>query len=298
MGNERQSPGFYETIRKEMQVRNYSPLTVRAYLSHLRAFVRHHYPRHPRELSEADIRDYLIYLLTEKKRPASTVNQAYNALRLLYVDLYDKPMVMQDLPRPQKESKLPDVLSEDEVRQIFRVIHNLKHRIMIMMAYACGFRVSELVSLRLEDIDVQRGLIHVRGAKGKKDRYTILPQSMIPLLHHYSTVGGLGHSGWLFPGAKPGTHLAVRSIQEVLQDALRRAGITKAASMHTLRHSFATHMLERGTDLRYIQELLGHRSPKTTQIYTHVSAKVLGRLKSPIDFLGGNNATSLLIDNE
>jgi len=298
METQERKPGLFETVRKEMQLRNYSDKTIKAYESNIRNFVRYFRPRHPRELTDQDIREYLIYLLQEKQYPGTTVNQVYNALRLLYVDLYGRPLAMSGLPRPQKERKLPDVLSEEELMQLFGIVRNLKHRVMLMLAYASGLRVSELVAVRIEDVDSQRGLIHIRGAKGKKDRYTILPDSMKPILHHYWQDYRLGASGWLFPGAHPGNHLSTRSIQEVLEDALDKAGIVKPVSMHTLRHSFATHMLERGTDLRFIQELLGHQSPKTTQIYTHVSSNSLAKLKSPIDFLGSNNATPLLVQKK
>ncbi|MBI3005655.1 MAG: tyrosine-type recombinase/integrase [Ignavibacteriales bacterium] len=287
-------PGLFETVRKEMQLRNYSSKTIKAYESNIRNFVRYFHPRHPRELGRDDIKDYLIHLLTEKKYPGSTVNQIYNALRLLYVDLYGKPLIIHNLPRPQKERKLPDVLGEEEIKQLFGVVRNVKHRVMLMLAYSCGLRVSELVRVRIEDIDSRRGLIHVRGAKGKKDRFTMLPESMKPVLHHYWLLYRLGVTGWLFRGAKLDSHLSIRSIQEVFEEAVERAGITKPVSMHTLRHSFATHMLEHGTDLRYIQELLGHQSPKTTQIYTHVSSESLGKLKSPMDFLGSDDATPLI----
>lgn len=289
------TPGFYETVRKEMQVRNYSPQTVKSYLSSLRAFVNHHSPRHPRELGDEDIRDYLVDLLIRRRLAASTVNQVYNALIFLYSKLYHRPLVVGSLPRPKKDLRLPSILNETELRQIFECTVNQKHRVMLMMAYACGLRVGELVRLRIEDIDGVRRLVHVRGAKGKRDRYVMLPQSLIPELEAYWAQNSLGRSGWLFPGSEPGIHLAIRSIQEVLEKSLRKAGIVKPVSMHTLRHSFATHLLEHGTDLRYIQTLLGHRSSKTTEIYTHVSNANLSRISSPFDSLKKDEATDRLL---
>jgi site-specific recombinase XerD len=154
-----------------------------------------------------------------------------------------------------------------------------------MLTYASGLRVGEVVALRVEDIDGERRLIHVHGGKGQRDRYTILPDSIRQILHRYWTEYDLRDRGWLFLGVNPGQHLSVRSAQAVFQQAARKAGIAKRASIHTLRHSFATHLLEHGTDLRYIQELLGHRSTKTTEIYTHVTARSIARIRSPLDYL-------------
>ena len=274
-----------EVFINELKLRNYSPKTVKAYRSCIRSFVIHFWPRHPRDLTQEDVRSYLLYLLEEKKHPAGTVNQVYNALKFLFEELYHLPFVIKDLPRPQKDRKLPDVLSTSEVRKIFAAVQNTKHRIMLMMAYASGLRVSELVQLRIEDLDIQRGLIHLRGAKGRKDRFTILPPTMIPLLHRYAQEYRLGRSGWLFPSGFSSTHLATRSIQAVFERAIVTAGIEKPVSMHTLRHSFATHLLESGTDLRYIQELLGHQSLRTTEIYAHVSDRQLSKIRSPIELL-------------
>ncbi|MBI4811638.1 MAG: tyrosine-type recombinase/integrase [Ignavibacteriales bacterium] len=277
--------GFYETIRREMRLRNYSNKTIKSYLSCLRNFVAYLKPKHPRDVSESLIKDYLLHLIEEKRFTAGTVNQAFNALRFLYVDLYEKPFVIGKLPRPQREKKLPDVLNEEEVIRIFREVHNLKHRTMLMIAYASGLRVSELVRLRIEDIDGKRGLIHIRDAKGKKDRFTLFPESLREQLLAYWKAYKLGTSGWLFPGDTASRHLAARSIQAVLKRAIIAGGITKPVSMHSLRHSFATHLLEHGTDLRYIQALLGHQSVRTKEVYTHVSTKSIGQVRSPLDFL-------------
>lgn len=238
--------------------------TIKSYISNLRSFVKYFSPKHPRNITEEDIKKYLLHLITEKKLSASTVNQVFNALRFLYVDLYEKSFVIGKLPRPQKEKKLPDVLNEEEVLRIFKAVKNLKHRTMLMLAYASGLRVSEVVSLRIEDFDSDQRVIHIRGAKGKKDRYTILPESMIGILHNYWKEYKLGPNGWFFPGANTGYHLSARSIQNVFERVVNAAKINKPVSMHTLRHSFATHLLEAGTDLRYIQEVLGHSAREIT----------------------------------
>jgi integrase/recombinase XerD len=280
--------GLFETLRRELRLRNYSHKTIKAYVSCLRSFVRYFGPKHPREASEEDIRRYLLHLLEEEGLAASSVNQVFNVLRFLYVELYKRPFVIGTVPRPRKEHRLPDVLSESEVMRLFSSVDNMKHRTMLMLAYASGLRVSELVKIRIEDIDGQRGLIHIRDAKGEKDRYTVLPESLRGQLINYWKSYNLGASGWLFPGQEQSHHLSTRSIQAV-ERAIVAAGIVKSASMHTLRHSFATHLLEHGTDLRYIQELLGHQSVRTTEVYTHVSKRVLGKIHSPLDFLTGND---------
>lgn len=289
---ERLKPKLFDVLVKELRLRNYSPKTIKAYKSCVRSLVRYFSPRHPRDLTNDDIRSYLLYLLEEKKRPSGTVNQVFNAIKFLYVELYHLPFVIESLPRPQKDRKLPDVLNTAEVRKIFATVRNTKHRIMLMLAYGSGLRVSELVELRIEDLDVQRGLIHLRNAKGKKDRFTILASTMVPLLHQYAQEYRLSNSGWLFPSGMSSRHLATRSIQAVFERAVVSAGITKPVSMHTLRHSFATHLLESGTDLRYIQELLGHQSIRTTEIYTHVSNRQIGKIRSPIELLQNQDLES------
>ncbi|MBI5729867.1 MAG: tyrosine-type recombinase/integrase [Ignavibacteriales bacterium] len=322
--------GLFEVFRQELRLRNYSYKTIKSYTSCLRNFTSYFRPQHPRQINENDIKKYLLHLADSKHLSSSTINQHFNALRFLYVDLYKSPFRIGTIPRPKKEKKLPDVLNEEEVVRIFNAVSNLKHRTMLMLAYASGLRVSEVVSLKVEDFDIDRNMIHIRGAKGKKDRYTLLPVSLKETLHRYWKEYNLGKSGWLFPGAKPNYHLAAQSIQHVFERSVRQAGITKPVSMHTLRHSFATHLLEHGTDLRYIQELLGHESSKTTEIYTmryyvyvfqskylpgwimtlkngvknkdqisngvnkgilshgvdtHVSKQIIGKIKSPLDFI-------------
>lgn len=151
-----------------------------------------------------------------------------------------------------------------------------------MLAYSAGLRVSEVVKLRVQDIDTKRNMIHIKVAKGRKDRYTVLSEVALRVLREYWKV--YQPKNWLFPGPKQNSHLTTRTVEKILEDASQKAGITKHVTVHTLRHSFATHLLEGGTDLRYIQELLGHKSSKTTEIYTHVSQRDIGRIKSPLDF--------------
>lgn len=286
-----------------------SPKTIKSYMSCLRSFVGHFRPRHPRELSNQDIRGYLLHLLEKENLSPATVNQIFpalrdpekrdNALRFLYVELYKKPFVIGSLPRPKMERKLPVVLSEDEVKNILDSVGNFKHRLLLMLLYSGGLRLGEVLRLRAEDIDGDRKLIHIRGGKGMKDRYTLLSDAVLTGLRDYWKV--YRPVKWLFEGAEKGKPLSPRSVQKIFRRAVEKSGVHKDVSVHTLRHSFATHLLEQGVDLRYIQALLGHSSSKTTEIYTHVSRSVLGNIRSPIDRIlsdsrGNPSSTSRLVD--
>lgn len=275
------TPTILSVLAQELKLRNYSSKTLKSYRSCLRSFIKHFYPRHPRDLSSEDIRSYLVHKFENNKHTSATVNQAFNALRFLYVELYNKPFVIEGIPRPQKDKKLPRVLTQKEVLKIFSCVENLKHKTMLMLIYSAGLRVGESVRLKISDIDGQRKMIHLRGAKGKKDRYTLLSDAALDMLRKYYRL--YKPKDYLFEGQDAGSHLAERSIQNVFHRAVKAAGIKKQISIHGLRHSFATHLLESGVDLRYIQELLGHNSSKTTEIYTHVSKKSLQKIVNPLD---------------
>jgi site-specific recombinase XerD len=234
-----------------------------------------------RDLSNEDIRRYILHQIEKENLSAGTINQSINALRFLYVEIVKRPMVLGDIHRPQKGKRLPVVLSLDEVKNIFDSLGNIKHRVMLMLTYSAGLRVSEVVHLRPEDIDSKRKLIHVHEGKGKKDRYTILSDSVLEGLRVYWKVHK--PKKWLFEGQTEGEPYSIRSAQRVFECAAEKAGIGKDVSIHSLRHSFATHLLEQGTDIRFIQELLGHSSVKTTEIYTHVSRRHIASIRSPID---------------
>lgn len=185
------------------------------------------------------------------------------------------------LPRPKKEQKLPDILSRAEIHSILQAPRNVKHKAILSLTYSAGLRVSEVASLKIHDIDTNRMLIHIRQGKGRKDRYTLLSSNALETLRTYAASYKL--NDWLFPGEEKGEHIAERTVQKVFKNACEKASIRKQVSVHSLRHSFATHLLESGIDLRYIQELLGHSSSKTTEIYTHVSNKDLSKIQSPLD---------------
>lgn len=235
-------------------------------------------------LNREQIQSYAVRLL-ELGHSHAYVNQAISALRFLTAEVLKMPSEQAKYIRPKKEKKLPYVLSEQEVLQILRAPDNLKHRTMLYLTYASGLRVSEVVRLRPEDLDGARGIVRVCQGKGKKDRHTLLSQAAWKLVQTY--VRKTQPEGWLFPGQYPGTHMHERSLQKVFTDALTRSGINKKAGIHVLRHSFATHLLENGTDLRFIQELLGHANPATTERYTHVSTKNIKRIQSPLDRIFG-----------
>lgn len=273
--------GFYEKVKEELRLRNYSYKTIKSYLSCLRNFVKYIHPKHPRNITNEEIKKYMLHLIDDRKWEASTVNQAFNALRFLYVELYKMPFVISSLPRPKKEKKLPDILSQEDVLKIFSCVENLKHKTLLMLIYSAGLRVGEAVRLKISDIDSKRKLIHIRNAKGRKDRYTLLSDNVLQILRQYYKP--YKPKDYLFEGQGERKHLSERSIQEVFHRAVKIAGIKKPVTVHSLRHSFATHLLENGVDLRYIQEILGHASSKTTEIYTHVSSTSLNKIINPLD---------------
>jgi integrase/recombinase XerD len=272
---------LFAVLTQELRLRNYSPKTIKAYRSCIRSFVNYFSPHHPRELTNEQIRTYLDYLLTVRKATAGSVNQVLNALRFLYVELYKRPLKLGDIPRPKKIKKLPPVLSEEEVARILKAATNLKHKCLLMLTYSGGLRVGEVVRLKPSDIDGERRLIHVHFGKGKKERYTLLGESTLDLMRKYWKQDR--PKEWLFPGDRECGYLSERSAEQIFSDAAKTAEIQKKVSIHSLRHSFATHLLEAGVDLRTIQELLGHSSIKTTEIYTHVTRKTVDRIINPID---------------
>lgn len=194
-----------------------------------------------------------------------------------------KKKFIYEIKRPRKDKKLPVVLSKEEVAKIILSPDNIKHKAILMLVYSAGLRVGEVVKLKPEDIDSKRMLIHIKGAKGRKDRYTLLSEIALHTLKEYWKKNR--PEKWLFSGFKDGRYISTRTVQAIFDHAKEKASIKKTATVHSLRHSFATHLLEGGTDLRYIQELLGHASSKTTEIYTHVSSKALGKIKNPLDTL-------------
>jgi integrase/recombinase XerD len=278
--NERKIPKEY---LDKLTLKRYSPNTQRTYITAFSDFINYFKTRPLDEITDQEKKDYMLYLVEKRQISASFQNQIINAIKFYYEKVLGQAkMPYMILERPLKERHLPTVLSEEETKRIMNSVTNLKHKTVLLTIYSGGLRISEAINLKITDIDKNRKSIFIRDAKGKKDRYTLLSKKLIPYLDRYITE--YKPKLWLFEGQDGGQY-SQRSIQAVLTEACKIAGITKKATVHTLRHSFATHMLEHKYDLRYIQELLGHSSPKTTQIYTHITRKGMDQLESPLDNL-------------
>jgi len=275
---------LHDQMKMDLELRNLSPRTRSCYLTWVKSFALH-FHRSPEEMGEEEIREYLHYLIQEKKVSQSGVSQAYSALKFFYETTLKRDWKGYRIPRAQKGRRLPVVLSPQEIQAIFSAVGNLKHRAVLMTIYSAGLRISEVVHLKVSDVDSQRMTIRVEQGKGQKDRYTLLGQRTLDILRDYWKE--YRPVGWLFPGKTESESLSVSSVQKVFEKALLRAGIKKPASVHTLRHSFATHLLEAGTDLFHIQPHLGPTSLKTTAVYLHLSRKGLEDLASPVDLLEG-----------
>jgi site-specific recombinase XerD len=259
---------------------NYSHNTIRNYANSFSVFMRDHGYRNPDLISKQEVVTYLGGLM-KKGYASSTGSMMVNALLFYYKVVLMKEDYEINLPRPKAEKKLPVVLTMAECYSIFKCVENPKHKLLLLLAYGAGLRLSELIHLKWTDILLAEHKIHIKGAKGKKDRIVGLPMIAIEYLHHYRNVY---HSEeWVFEGQYKGEAYSAKSVQVIMQRAIKKAGLEKRATVHTLRHSFATHSLEMGIDIRYIQQLLGHSSIMTTTIYTHLTQKAVDRIQSPLD---------------
>lgn len=275
-----------EYIQK-LQERRYSLQTLKTYTSLFTEFINFFPDRELDELDEKDVMDFSTYLVIHRKVSSSFQNQAINAIKFYFEKVKGGPRKFYSIDRPLREKILPEVCSEEEIVSILKCTENLKHRAILTTIYSAGLRISELINLKISNIDSNRMQIRVEQSKGKKDRYTLLSPRTLKLLREYMKT--YKPHVYLFEGpdstkGHPIPYTA-RSVQVILKNSAKKAGITKKISVHTLRHSFATHLLEHGTDLRYIQSLLGHESSKTTEIYTHVTTKGFDQIKSPLDQL-------------
>ena len=267
---------------EDMRIRNYSPKTIKDYVHHVAAFARH-FGKSPDRLGPAHIHGYQVHLIDEKKTSWSSFNNAVCALRLFYRVTLKKDWMIKHLPYGKRPKTLPVVLSKEEVLRLFAAMPKLHYRIVLMTAYSAGLRVSEVARLRVGDIDCQRMLIRVRQGKGQKDRYVMLSATLLEVLGGCAKVSQ--PSDWLFPGERAGHYISPRTLNRACQAAAQAAGIPKRITMHTLRHCFATHLLESGIDVRTIQKLLGHKKLETTTRYTHVSEARIRSTPSPLDLL-------------
>ena len=262
--------------------RRYSESTIKSYTDGLKIFLRFTAKPIP-EISNKDLEVFNHEYVIKNQYSLSFQNQIINAVKLFFSCIYNTKFEVDAVERPRREHKLPNVLSKEEVKRIITSPTNIKHRAMLSLIYACGLRRSELIHLKLSDVDSKRGLLMIRQAKGKKDRIVPISEKIITLLRDYF----IAHRPkiWLFEGQNTETQYNEQSLQSVFKQAIKKTKSNNKATLHWLRHSYATHLLEAGTDLRYIQELLGHRSSKTTEIYTHVTDNSLKKIRSPFDDL-------------
>ena len=270
-----------ETFTSWLRSKRYSNNTVKVYTDCMRVFLRFFNDRDAQELTDGDVIRFNNEYILANKLSASYQNQAVNAIKLFYSSMEHKRLDVQLVHRPKTEKHLPNVLSKEEVQQLLKALSNRKHVAMLALIYACGLRRGEVLKLLPTDVDAKRKVLIIRQAKGRKDRIAPLPDMIIDMLRAYYKDSR--PVKWLFEGQHPGEPYSERSIELVFKKALRQSGVKRPATLHWLRHSYATHLLEGGTDLRYIQELLGHKSSKTTEIYTHVSTRNLQSIRSPIE---------------
>ncbi|MCB9343434.1 MAG: tyrosine-type recombinase/integrase [Saprospiraceae bacterium] len=263
-------------------LKRYSWRTLKAYKNCFRAFIRHYDDIKPSKLTRRHIDDYVANLIRERNISESHQNQILSAIKMFYAEVVGQEEKVRYLIRPKRPGKLPHVLSEQEVVRLFSAVDNLKHRCILMLIYSAGLRLGEVLNLRIPDIQAEQHRVFIHGGKSKKDRWTLLSDKALNVLDGYMEL----HQPieWVFEGQNGGKY-SERSVQNVFTRAKVKSKINPYATVHTLRHSFATHLLEKGVDLRYIQALLGHESSKTTEIYTHITHKGMGKIKSPLDDL-------------
>lgn len=280
------TPAKYEeavmALEQCLTLKRYSWRTVKAYKNCFRQFIRHYDDIKPSQLTRKHIDDYVSGLIRNKRISESHQSQILSAIKMFYAEVVQQAYKVQGLFHPKRPEKLPHVLTEEEVTRLLKAVDNLKHRCILMMIYSAGLRLGEVLHLKVSDLQPENKRLFVREAKGKKDRCTILSDKAWVLVQEYLEV--YCPVEWLFEGAAGGKY-GERSVQAIFSQAKEKSKINPAATVHTLRHSFATHLLEKGVDLRYIQDLLGHESSKTTEIYTHITKKGWDKIKSPLDDL-------------
>jgi site-specific recombinase XerD len=269
-----------DQMEMDMKLRRFSPKTITCYLACMKGVAKH-FRKSPAELGDEEIRAYLHYLMEERKASQSVLVQTYSALKFFFEKTLQKQWNAIRIPRCKQRRKLPGVLSREEVESILSATKNLKHRAILMTLYSAGLRIGEVTRLKVSDIESGRMMIRVNEGKGLKDRYTLLGERNLEILRRYWKA--YRPLEWLFPGRNASDPVSISAIQRVFKTSLAKAGIKKKASVHTLRHCFATHLLESGTDLYYIQRLLGHKSAGTTSVYLHITGKDIGKIKSPLD---------------
>ncbi len=280
------APAQYEeaviALEQCLTLKRYSWRTVKGYKNCFRQFIRHYEGTKPSQLSRKQIDDYVAGLIREKHISESHQNQILSAIKLFYAEVVGQEDKVTNLIRPKRAQKLPHVLTETEVTRLLQATTNLKHRCILMLIYSAGLRLGEALNLKIADLQPENHRIFIRDGKGKKDRCSILSEKVFAKLSEYFDL--YQPVEWVFEGDQGGRYSA-RSVQKIFTRAKEQSKINPYATVHTLRHSFATHLLEKGVDLRYIQDLLGHESSKTTEIYTHITRKGMDKIRSPLDDL-------------
>lgn len=280
------TPAKYEeavlALEQCLILKRYSWRTVKGYKNCFRQFIWHYNEIKPSQITRKQIDEYVAGLIREKRITESYQNQILSAIKMFYVEVVHQEDKVQGLLRPRRPDKLPQVFTEEEITRLLKAVDNLKHRCILMMIYSAGLRLGEVLHLKVNDLQPENSRLFVREAKGKKDRCTILSDKAWVLVHEYLEI--FQPIEWLFEGTNGGQY-SERSVQAMFTRAKEKSRINPSGTVHTLRHSFATHLLEKGVDLRYIQELLGHESSKTTEIYTHITKKGWNKIKSPLDDL-------------
>ena len=270
---------------EDMQLRNLASKTQSNYIHYISGLAKF-YMTSPEHLGFEEIRDYQLYLINERRYSAESVNQFVSAVKFLYGTTLEMPWPEGTLTRMRVPHRLPVILSPEEVSLFFDCIPTVRYRVAIMAAYGAGLRVSEVVSLKVSDVDSKRMVIRVEQGKGKKDRYTLLSPRLLEVLRFWwRSTRPEGKDALLFPAWRTGKHLSAATLQQACRDATKQAGLTKRVTPHSMRHAFATHLLESGTDIRVIQALLGHTRIETTARYTQVSPLLISQIHSPLDRL-------------
>lgn len=264
----------------DMKLRGLAPRTQRNYIAHVANYAQFYW-RSPEQLDQEAVREYLVYLLDERKLSAEGINQIVSSLKLLYLTTLEMPWSDADFPRAKRPYKLPVVLSQEEVALFFEHVPSLRYRAALMLCYGAGLRVSEAAAIKVSDIDSKRMLIRVEQGKGQKDRYAMLSPRLLQVLRTYWRAAR--PKDYLFPGWRTGRHVCASSLQQACRDAAMRSGLRKRVTVHSLRHAFATHLLENGTGLRIIQALLGHGQIETTARYAAVTPLAVRAVISPLD---------------
>lgn len=269
-----------DKYEKILRLKNYSPKTEKAYLHHLNLFLDYISKSNISSVDSKILLDYFNYLKQTRNFSYSAIKQSLASVRFLFLDVLKKEIDFDFFVKMKRPNSLPNILTVDEIREIINSITNLKHRAIISTIYSCGLRISEAVNLKINDIDSSAMTVKIVNAKGRNDRIVMLSEKLLFLLREYFKE--YKPKIYLFEGQK-GEQYSTRSIQQIFNNAAKKVGIKKKVTVHSLRHSFASHLLDNGTDIRFIQELLGHKHLSTTQIYTHINPVSVKRIKSPFD---------------